>query len=50
METVADSAVSGAALRALENHAGRPEVKAALAGEFKIDAHAIAAKLVGDDA
>jgi two-component system phosphate regulon sensor histidine kinase PhoR len=30
---LADSAVSGAALRALENHAGRPEVKAALSGQ-----------------
>jgi two-component system phosphate regulon sensor histidine kinase PhoR len=29
---LADSAVSGPALLALENHAGRPEVKAALAG------------------
>jgi two-component system phosphate regulon sensor histidine kinase PhoR len=30
---VADSALSGAALRAVENHGGRPEVKAALSGQ-----------------
>jgi two-component system phosphate regulon sensor histidine kinase PhoR len=30
---LADSAVSGAALAALENHAGRPEVRAALGGQ-----------------
>ena len=30
---LADSALSGAELRALENHGGRPEVKGAMAGE-----------------